>query len=413
MVKINFDVKKHKLKNGLEIITIKKDTQISSINIGIKVGALNESISEKGISHYIEHMLFKGTKNRTFQKLNDDLEALGGEYNAYTDFSQTVYSISCLEEELKNGIEILSDMLVNSTFPSEEIEKERGVILAEIRSSKDSVEDFSFKKINEVAFKKSALRYDVAGPDENVKGFTREELINYYNKYYRPNNTLITMVSSLAHEEALNEVSKYFGEWEPREIEKLVVIDEKNRDLKKITTKENIELCTIIYLFTFYNLEKEYELPLRILNHRLGESANSLLFREVRENRGLAYDIYSHLDITQHVKTLYVYTAVDEEDIEAASKAIEQIFRDIKSRKIIIGDTDLNIMKKVHKTAVISTLEDSLELCNYILSQSLEGEDIFEFLKDMDRLNTITADEIYESAKKVLNKPTIHILKSS
>ena len=413
MVKINFDVKKHKLKNGLEIITIKKDTQISSINIGIKVGALNESISEKGISHYIEHMLFKGTKNRTFQKLNDDLEALGGEYNAYTDFSQTVYSISCLEEELKNGIEILSDMLVNSTFPSEEIEKERGVILAEIRSSKDSVEDFSFKKINEVAFKKSALRYDVAGPDENVKGFTREELINYYNRYYRPNNTLITMVSSLAHEEALNEVSKYFGEWEPREIEKLVVIDEKNRDLKKITTKENIELCTIIYLFTFYNLEKEYELPLRILNHRLGESANSLLFREVRENRGLAYDIYSHLDITQHVKTLYVYTAVDEEDIEAASKAIEQIFRDIKSRKIIIGDTDLNIMKKVHKTAVISTLEDSLELCNYILSQSLEGEDIFEFLKDMDRLNTITADEIYESAKKVLNKPTIHILKSS
>ena len=185
MVKINFDVKKHKLKNGLEIITIKKDTQISSINIGIKVGALNESISEKGISHYIEHMLFKGTKNRTFQKLNDDLEALGGEYNAYTDFSQTVYSISCLEEELKNGIEILSDMLLNSTFPSEEIEKERGVILAEIRSSKDSVEDFSFKKINEVAFKKSALRYDVAGPDENVKGFTREELINYYNKYYR------------------------------------------------------------------------------------------------------------------------------------------------------------------------------------------------------------------------------------
>ena len=113
------------------------------------------------------------------------------------------------------------------------------------------------------------------------------------------------------------------------------------------------------------------------------------------------------------MKTLYVYTAVDEEDIEAASKAIEQIFRDIKSRKNIIGDNDLNIMKKVHKTAVLSTLEDSLELCNFILSQSLEGEDIFEFLKDMDRLNTITADEIYESAKKVLNKPTIHILKSS
>ena len=172
-------------------------------------------------------------------------------------------------------------------------------------------------------------------------------------------------------------------------------------------------MCTIIYLFTFYDLDKNYELPLRILNHRLGESANSLLFREVRENRGLAYDIYSHLDITENVRTLYVYTAVDEEDIDDAANAIEEIFKDIKFRNIIIGENDLNVMKKVHKTAVISTLEDSVELCSYILSQSLEGEDIFEFLKDMDRLNTITADEIYEVANKVLNDPTIHILKSS
>lgn len=413
MVKINFDVKKHKLENGLEVITIKKDTQISSINIGVKVGALNETLNEKGISHYIEHMLFKGTENRTFQKLNDDLEALGGEYNAYTDFSQTVYSISCLEDELKSAIEILSDMLICSKFPEEEIEKERGVILAEIRSSKDSVEDFSFKKINEVAFKNSSLRYDVAGLDENVKRFTKKELYNYYKKYYIPNNSLITMVSSLSHEEALEEISKYFSKWEANEKIKLVVRDEKNRNIKKITTKENIELCTIIYLFTFYDLDKDYELPLRILNHRLGESANSLLFREIRENRGLAYDIYSHLDITQNVRTLYVYTAVDEEDIDDASSAIEEIFNDIKFRNIIIGDNDLNVMKKVHKTAVVSTLEDSVELCSYILSQSLEDEDIFEFLKDMDRLNTITADEIYEVADKVLNDPTIHILKSS
>ena len=413
MVKINFDVKKHKLENGLEVITIKKDTQISSINIGVKVGALNESLNEKGISHYIEHMLFKGTENRTFQKLNDDLEALGGEYNAYTDFSQTVYSISCLEDELKSAIEILSDMLICSKFPEEEIEKERGVILAEIRSSKDSVEDFSFKKINEVAFKNSSLRYDVAGLDENVKSFTKKELYEYYKKYYIPNNSLITMVSSLSHEEAFEEISKHFSKWEPKERIELVVKDEKNRNIKKVTTKENIELCTIIYLFTFYDLDKNYELPLRILNHRLGESANSLLFREVRENRGLAYDIYSHLDITENVRTLYVYTAVDEEDIDDAANAIEEIFKDIKFRNIIIGENDLNVMKKVHKTAVISTLEDSVELCSYILSQSLEGENIFEFLKDMDRLNTITADEIYEVANKVLNDPTIHILKSS
>lgn len=413
MIKLNFDVKKHILKNGLEVITIKKNTQISSINIGIKVGALNETLEEKGISHFIEHMIFKGTENRTFQRLNDELESLGGEYNAYTDYSQTVYSISCLEEEFINGIELLSDMLINSKLPEEEVDKERGVILAEIRSSKDSVEDFSFKRINEVAFEHSALKYDVAGLDKNVKNFTRDQLYSYYKKYYVPNNSLITMVSSREHDDAIKEIEKYFGKWQPKEVKSLDVKDEKNKDIKVVTTKENIELSTIIYLFTFYDLDKKSELPLRILNHRLGESANSLLFREVRENRGLAYDIYSHLDITKNVKTLYVYTAVDEEDINDASKAIEEIFKDIKSKKIVIGNNDLNIMKKVHKTAVISTLEDSVELCSYILSQSLEGEDIFEFLEDMESLNSITADEIYEVANKVLNNPTIHILKSS
>ena len=413
MIKLNFDVKEHILPNGLEILTIKKDTQISSINIGIKVGALYENISQKGISHFIEHMVFKGTEKRNFQTLNDELEALGGEYNAYTDFTSTVYSISCLEEEIANGIEILSDMVTSSVFSQEEIEKERGVILAEIRTSKDSVEDFSFKRVNEVAFKKGALRFDVAGVEKNVKKFNHKDLYEYYKKYYIPNNSVITMVSSLEHEDAVKKIEECFGNWKRGELTPLKVKDEVNISDKVVTVKENIELNTIIYLYTFYDLDKGYELPLRILNHRLGESSNSLLFREVRENRGLAYDIYSHLDVTNHVKTLYIYTAVDEEDIDSAIEAIDETLEGIKSGNIEIGEKDLQIMKKVHKTAVISTLEDSVELCNYILTQRVEGEDIFEFLEDMDSLNIITKDKIYDVANKVLNKPTIHILKSS
>ena len=356
MIKLNFDVKKHFLDNGLEVITIKKDTQISSINIAIKVGALNESLEEKGISHFVEHMIFKGTRNRDFQELNDLLEGLGGEYNAYTDFSATVYSISCLEEEIGNSIELLSDMLINSNFPEEEINKERSVILAEMRASKDNVEDYSFKRINEVAFKKSSLKYDVAGLDENVKRFSRQDLIKYFNKYYKPNNSVLTIVSSMEHEVAIELIKNNFSNWNKGKIIATKIEDENNISRKVITKKENIELSTIIYLFTFYDLEKKYELPLRILNHRLGESANSLLFREVRENKGLAYDIYSHLDMSHHVKTLYIYTAVDEEDVNSTVDAIEDILSKIKNKVIKIGEKDLDIMKKVHKTAVISTI---------------------------------------------------------
>ncbi|WP_143314617.1 pitrilysin family protein [Clostridium sp. HBUAS56017] len=413
MVKLNFDVKRHILENGLKILTIKKDTHIASINIGIKVGAINETLDEKGISHFIEHMIFKGTKNRNNEELNYQLESLGGEYNAYTEYNSTVYTISCLSEELKNGIELLGDMITSSNFLEEEIEKERGVILAEIRTSKDDVEDLSFKKVNEVAFKTSPLKYDVTGIEEKVKNFRREDIVKFYSKYYSPKNSLITVVSSMEHEEAKKLIEEKFASWQGEEVKEPIVDQEKNANVKIINYKNDMEQSTIVYLYTFYDLDKEYELPLRILNHRLGESSNSLLFREIREKRGLAYDIYTQLDMTKYIKTLYIYTAVSDEDVNETIKAIDETLNGIVKGEVVIGDRDLDIMKKVHKTAVISTLEDSSELCNYILHQELEDEDIFEFVKDMDELNKLNKEKIYEVSKLVLKEPTIHVLKSS
>lgn len=413
MFKLNFDVKKHLLDNGLEVVTIKKDTKITSINVGIKVGSLYENIDEKGISHFIEHMLFKGTKDRTYEELNDELEFLGGEYNAYTDYTSTVYTISCLEEELINAIEIIGDMIINPDFNSEELEKERGVILAEMRASKDDIEDLSFKRTNEVAFKNNPLRFDVAGLEKNVKAYKKNDLLDFYNKYYLPNNSLVTIVSSLEHEEAFNEIKKVFSPWKAGEKKEVVISGENNIPKSVTTIKNNIEQNTIVYLYTFYDLSKDLELPLRILNHRLGESSNSLLFREVREKRGLAYDIYTSIDMTNNVKTLYIYTSVGEEDLEAAKEAIDETIESVKNGDLEIGERDLELMKKVHKTAVISTLEDPSELCNYMLHQGLDGEDFYEFLEDMKRLNSLDINKIHKVAKTVLNNPTIHLLKSN
>lgn len=413
MLKFNFDIKKHVLNNGLEILTIKKETLISSINIGLKVGAINEKDNEKGLSHFIEHMLFKGTKKRNNEELNYELEALGGEYNAYTEYNDTVYTISCLSEEFENAVELLGDMIISSNFPEEEIEKERGVILAEMRTSKDDIEDISFRKVNELAFKKSPLRIDVTGIEDQVKNFTRSEIVEFYKKFYTPKNTLITIVSSLEHEEARKLIEKNFSNWQGEKAEEVKGVGEKNAFITSTSYKNEMEQSTIVYLYTFHDLAKEDELPLRILTHRLGESANSLLFREVRENRGLAYDIYTQLDLTKNVKSLYIYTSVAEEDVDKAIEAINETLDKVINKSTVIGEKDLEIMKKVYKTAVISTLEDSAELCNYILHQELEGEDILEFVTDMESLNNINKDRIYEVAKEVLKEPTIHILKRS
>ncbi|BFK81722.1 pitrilysin family protein [Clostridium baratii] len=411
MIKLNFDIKKTTLKNGLKVITVKKDTRIASINVGIDIGAMYESENEKGISHFIEHMLFKGTKSRSNELLNEELESLGGEYNAYTDYDCTVYTISCLEEEIKKGTILLVDMIVNSNFPEDEIEKERSVILAEIRTSKDDIEDLSFKKTNEFAFKESYLRYDIIGLEKNVNNFKRKELVEFYMENYIPSNAVITMVSSFEHEEALQIIEENFKDWKGNKKREKNITLEDNIEGEFTSYKNEIEQSTIVYLFTFNDLVKEDELPLRILNHRLGESANSLLFREVRENRGLAYDIFTHLDISRDSKCLYIYTSVSDEDVEEAKKAINNVLNDILVQNIKFKERDLEIMKKVHKTAVIGTLEDSADLCNYVLHQELEKEDLLEFVNDMERINKIEKEEVYDVARKVLKNPTIHILR--
>ena len=220
MSKEIFNTKQTQLSNGINLITIKKDSQISAIHAGVNIGSLYEEKNEKGIAHFIEHMLFKGTVSRTNEKLNSDLENLGGEYNAYTDFNCTVYSATILNEELENGLTLIGDMLLNSTFPKDEIEKERGVILAEIRTINDDIEDLSFKRVNEIAFKYSPLREDTIGNENIIKKVTRKQLVDFYKKYYLPNNSFISIVSPFEHEDIINMVKKYFGSWTKKNLKR-------------------------------------------------------------------------------------------------------------------------------------------------------------------------------------------------
>ncbi|EDS76651.1 Zn-dependent protease of MPP family [Clostridium botulinum C str. Eklund] len=412
MDKSIFDLNKYTLENGIRLITIKKDTQLASINLGVKIGSIYENIENRGIAHFVEHMLFKGTNNRNNEKLNEELEARAGEYNAYTDYTSTVYSITALREEFIKSLELISDMVKNSNFPEEEIEKERGVILAEIRTSRDDIEDYSYRKTMEYAFKESPIRINTIGTDESVKSFKRETLVNFYNSYYVPNNVYITVVSSMEHDEVLKLVQKYFSNWDSKEVLRENIICEKNIPLKKVSYKKDIEQSTIIYLYTFHNLSKKEELALRILNYKLGESANSLLFRKLREEKGLAYDVYSELDATKNVKILNIYTAVNEEDVDESINVIDKTINDIINKKIILDDTSITLMKKVLKTAVVQTLEDATELGNYILHQVMDNENIYEFVDDMKSMKTIKGEDIYNAARKVLNNPTIHILLS-
>lgn len=410
MKKHFFDAKQFILNNGLKITTIKRNTQITAIHCGFNTGALHEKQDERGISHFVEHMLFKGTKQRTNVELNNYLEDMGGEYNAYTDFNSTVYGITALSEELENSLEVLSDMLQNSIFPQEEIEREKGVILAEIRTSNDDIEDLSFKKINSIAFKKSPLRISILGEEASVRKFTREELIDYYRKNYIPNNCCLSIVSPYNHDYVLKIVEKYFENWICKEFKREAIFAEKNIETKKSTYKKEIQQSTIIYLYTFFDLNTKEELALKILNHKLGASGNSILFRELREERGLAYDVYSDADNTKDVKTLYIYTAVGNENVSESIETINSCIDKIKNKTITFDEKTIGLMKKVIKTAIALTLEDSTDLGNYVLHRDIENKNIYGFEEDLILLEEIKGEDLYSIANKVFKAPTIHLL---
>ncbi|MBI6108754.1 M16 family metallopeptidase [Clostridium perfringens] len=411
MKRWTFDENTIILPNGLKVITIKKDTRLASINIGVNIGSLYEDEKELGMSHFVEHMLFKGTKNRSNEQLNRELEFLGGDYNAYTDYISTVYSITCLDEEFEKGIELLSDMILNSSFDEKEMKKEKGVVLSEIKSDKDDIEDLSISRTHEYAFDKSALKNSIAGTEEHVKGFKRKQVYDFYKKYYTPDNCVIVTVSAFSHEQMQKIITDLFGKWEGKSHKKAEIIKEENKELIKTTYKSQIEQGTVTYLYAFKEVCEKDKLPLKILSYKLAESSNSILFRELREERGLAYDIYSQMDLDENVNTMNIFTSVREESIDEVIEVIDKAILDIKNKDINFDEDMLCMMKKTHKTGVVSTLEDCSSLCSYVLVQSLAGKDITEFINSMEELETLTGEDIYRVCNKYLNKPTIHILK--
>lgn len=397
------------LPNKMTLVTIKKPGQLFSLNLGIKVGSLNESLEEKGISHFIEHMLFKGTIHEDNEELNRSIEMLGGDFNAFTDYISTVFTVSALREELDSSLRILQDMLLYPAFNPEEMEKERGVILSELRSSLDDPEEISHRSLFFKAYEKSPLKYDVIGLHKTISRFTPGDLQAFHHKHYIPNNAVLVLISELSDEEALKLVTGYFGQWEEGRVEKKAYTFEKNKPGFHTTTKD-IEQSTLSLLYSFKVSEKE-KLPLRVLNFKLGQSGNSILFRELREKRGLVYDVYSDLDLTENIHNLIIYTQVADESLDMAMEVIVDILEDIK-RKAYFHPVDLEVMKKVMKTSIYGTLENIHDLSSFILEEILNNEDPMDFQKDLLRLEEVTLDDIVEVAKKIFNGPTVFKLRS-
>ena len=345
------------LKNGLRVVT-EKISESNSISVGvmIKNGSRNESLELNGISHFIEHMFFKGTKKRKSKDIVEDIENVGGQINAFTSKEATCYYVKNLYTHLELSLEILSDMILNSVFSVEEIEREKGVVIEEINMGEDSPEDVLDDLNSKACYGENPLSYPILGTIEKVKSIRREDILNFIKEKYTPQNTVISVCGKFDDKELKELIEKYFSNW--------------NSDSNYIPTYENCEIQTGTYykdkdieqLHVILGLKglpqgDEHGYALTLLSNVFGGGASSILFQEVREKSGLCYSIYCYPQPFQNAGSLSIYAGLGK---NYGEKALEVILKEInKFAKEGITDDKLNINKEKLKASYILGLEST------------------------------------------------------
>ena len=411
MENLKIDFKEFILDNGLKIIILKRDCKFFNLNFGIKIGSAYEFDNERGFSHFIEHMLFRSNLKFSNYEVNKILEFLGGDYDAFTDYGSTIFTIRGLCCDLEKSIELISSMVRYPKFDDKEMYIERDIIISEIESCIADYEEYSFIKLNEESFENSHLKYDIAGTKETIKNIVSEDLRRFYEKYYVSNNSFMVVISSYDESYVINLLKKYFDSWQSKKLLHKKLIEESNIPKKIVTEKKDLELSTVTYLFTFNNLLQHEKIFLKIAEYKLGGGSNSILFKRVREENGLAYDIYTQLELSDEFKGMYIFCATNDQNVNEVIKIIDSCIEDIKNCKNYFNDYSLQLMKKLQLMSIYSILEDNEKLGLYLLDKMIYKKNINDYLDDLSMIEKVSSEELMNVCKKYFNNPTIHILK--
>jgi len=285
--------KKTVLPNGVRIITEKID-YVRSVSIGLWIGAGSRDEREgyEGISHFIEHMLFKGTKNRTARDLAESLESVGGQLNAFTTKEYTCFYAKVLDEDMDLANDVLSDMFFNSLFDEKEIEKEKKVVIEEIKMYEDSPDELIHDLFSEYVWNDHPLGKPILGTEESIRGLSREKIIDYLGHHYAPENMVVAVAGKINHEDIIRKLAPVYGEF-TRGGKRILEGTPKGQTIQRYNTKDTEQMHLVMGV-PGLGQDDEDIYPMHIINNVLGGGLSSRLFQEIREQRGLAYSVYSY-----------------------------------------------------------------------------------------------------------------------
>lgn len=422
---------KEVLKNGLKVIYKYVPGNITSFCIGVDAGAIKEEGFPLGTAHAVEHMVFKGTINKTELEINKLCDELFGFQNAMTNYPYVVYYGSLLNEDFEKGLGLFSDIVLRPTFPENGFKEEMDIIKQELNEWSEDLYQFCEDELLHNAFQHRRIKDLIIGTHESISKITLNTLKDFYNKYYLPSNMVVTVVTGLLEKEAISVVEKCFDVFEIEgNVENLKNIKscgledkylnrsdigndylyENNNAGMFIKFREGVNGSKIQYAYPIHNLSLKELGCLKVFNNYFGEGTSSILYDTIRTQNGLAYEIESSIKEEKGIRLFKISMGTSEENIEKALRLIDSSIQKIKGDTEIFND---QLIKKLIKNIELKRAlrsEKSVQLAKDLACSEImyESDDIIYKMPEI--LSEITSEEISRVINKVLNFPTIQII---
>lgn len=400
-----------KLENNLTVV-MDYIPHVESATVGIwsDIGSRVENLEDNGICHFLEHMVFKGTKNRTSFEISEHLENKGGYVNAWTSKEKTTWYAKVLKQDVNLALDVLLDIIRNSTFPAEELEKERGVIIEEIKMYQDDPQDVAYNLYDKLAYNGHSIAMPIIGNEANIRKFSSNDFFKHMDKYYYPSKMVVVISGNFDENNFLNEVKKLTADWNDKDIS----IETGNPSFKggrELIVKKEIEQTNLIYGLKGLSYTDEDYYKMSIASTIFGGGMSSRLFTEIREKRGLAYSISSYASSYRDCGSFVVSAGCAH---DKATTVIELVKEELGKVSKGIEDKELDRAKNLLKSSLVMSLESSYNRADRIASNILNYGKIRNVEDIISKIDNVSKEDILGIFNRLLtSEETIAIVSNS
>lgn len=392
---INFD-------SGLSL-ALSTNPAVRSVAVGVFVGAgvVNETPELSGISHFIEHMVFKGTKKRSSFDIVNELDSVGAQINAFTAKSYTCFHTVSLDEHLNKCMDVLSDLYFDPTFDEEELEKERRVVIEEINESEDTPDDVCLEKLFTAFFAGGPLEKPILGSKQTLSAMTGETLRRYHQKYYVPSNTVITIAGNVDEKEAVEAVQKYFESRMKKSSPEQTAIASYDFKSVEVYTKKQIEQSHIAIAFPSYRYNDPRSYALQLMTMIFSMEMSSRLFQRVREQLGLCYSIVGYPSSYRDAGAFSIYCATSPKMSKKAVEAIREEICRLKSDGV--SDEELEKGKQQLKTSLVLGQESTASMMRAFGAHAVQTGELYDIDARISAIDKVTKEDVKRVANEVFD----------